>query len=132
MVLTIIARTDNVDDEVMAALDEALARHAEKWMKLSRPKLRDRVDLWVASISAEAGMWIYPVSAGDIHRDADSAQVLGEIELIGWRLEHANWVFIQTGQTSRSKFLTTGQHTVTNGEVVGIYLFRRDDTNRSR
>ena len=48
MVLTIIARTDNVDDEVMAALDEALARHAEKWMKLSKPKLRDRIDLWVA------------------------------------------------------------------------------------
>jgi len=32
----------------MGALDEALARHAEKWMKLSRPKLRDRIDLWVA------------------------------------------------------------------------------------
>jgi Domain of unknown function (DUF222) len=52
MVLTIIARTDNVDDEVMAALDEALARHAEKRMKLSKPKLRDRIDLWVAKFDA--------------------------------------------------------------------------------
>jgi hypothetical protein len=59
MVLTIIARTDNVDDEVMAALDEALARHAEKWMKLSRPKLRDRIDLWVAKFDP-AGVRIPP------------------------------------------------------------------------
>jgi hypothetical protein len=29
-------------------LDAVIARHAEKWMKLSKPKLRDRVDLWVA------------------------------------------------------------------------------------
>ena len=44
----IIARTENVDDAVIARLDAALARHVEKWMKLSGPKLRDRLDLWVA------------------------------------------------------------------------------------
>ena len=32
----------------MTGLDAALARHVEKWMKLSGPKLRDRLDLWVA------------------------------------------------------------------------------------
>ena len=32
----------------MASLDEALARRAEKWMKLSKKKLRDRIDLFVA------------------------------------------------------------------------------------
>ncbi|HJT90343.1 MAG TPA: HNH endonuclease signature motif containing protein [Mycobacterium sp.] len=48
MVSTIVARTDNVEAEVMAALDAAIARQAEKWMKLSKPKLRDRVDQWVA------------------------------------------------------------------------------------
>jgi hypothetical protein len=48
MVLMIIARTENVEDALIAELDAALARHAEKWMKLSKPKLRDRIDLWVA------------------------------------------------------------------------------------
>jgi hypothetical protein len=43
----------------MGALDEALARHAEKWMKLSRPKLRDRIDLWVAKFDP-AGVRIPP------------------------------------------------------------------------
>jgi hypothetical protein len=48
LVSTIVARTDNVEDAVMPQLDEAIARHCVKWMKLSRPKLRDRVDQWVA------------------------------------------------------------------------------------
>ena len=47
MIATIITRTENVDATVMPLLDEALARHAVKWMRLSEPKLRDRIDLWV-------------------------------------------------------------------------------------
>ena len=48
VVSTIVSRTDNVDEAVMPQLDDAIARHAEKWMRLSGPKLRDRVDQWVA------------------------------------------------------------------------------------
>ena len=49
MVLTlIIARTENVEDDVKPRLDAALARHAPKSMKRSGPKLRDRIDLWAA------------------------------------------------------------------------------------
>lgn len=53
LVSTVISRTDNVDDAVMPALDEAIARHVEKWMKLSGPKLRDRVDQWVAKFEGQ-------------------------------------------------------------------------------
>src|SRR5712671_5220557 len=59
MVSTIIARTENVDAEMIERLDEALARHCVKWMKLSTPKLRDRVDLWVAKFDP-AGVRIPP------------------------------------------------------------------------
>ena len=48
MIAAIIARTENVDDEFIERLDAALARHCVKWMRLSGPKLRDRIDLWVA------------------------------------------------------------------------------------
>jgi hypothetical protein len=54
MVLMIIARTENVDDSVIAELDAVFADHAEKWMKLSKPKLRDRIDLWVAKVDPAA------------------------------------------------------------------------------
>jgi hypothetical protein len=59
MVSTIIARTENVDAEVIADLDAAIARHCIKWMKLSTPKLRDRIDLWVAKFDP-AGVRVPP------------------------------------------------------------------------
>ncbi len=59
MVSTIIARTENVDAEAIGQLDEALARHCIKWMQLSTPKLRDRIDLWVAKFDP-AGVRVPP------------------------------------------------------------------------
>jgi hypothetical protein len=59
MVATIIARTNNVDNDVISDLDAAIARHCVKWMKLSSPKLRDRVDLWVAKFDP-AGVRVPP------------------------------------------------------------------------
>ena len=59
MVSMIIARTDNVEDALMGEVDEAIARHCEKWMKLSKPKLRDRVDQWVAKFDP-AGVRVAP------------------------------------------------------------------------
>jgi Domain of unknown function (DUF222) len=59
LVATVIARTENVADEVMPAVDGAIARHVEKWMKLSVPKLRDRVDVWVAKFDP-AGVRVPP------------------------------------------------------------------------
>ena len=59
LVSTILNRTENVDDAVMPKLDEAVARHCVKWMKLSRPKLRDRVDQWVSKFDP-AGVRVPP------------------------------------------------------------------------
>jgi hypothetical protein len=59
MVLMIIARTENVEDEVIADLDAALARHVARWMRFSENKLRDRLDLWVAKFDP-AGVRVPP------------------------------------------------------------------------
>ena len=69
---------------------------------------------------------------GAIGRRGPATDLLGRIELAGWRLEHANWVYVQTGQNSRDKFLSTGQQVVVTGEVIGIYLFRRDEERGQR
>jgi Domain of unknown function (DUF222) len=47
MVAMIIVRTENVDPSRAQELDAAIARHCVKWMRLSKPKLRDRIDQWV-------------------------------------------------------------------------------------
>lgn len=66
-------------------------------------------------------------TGGKIRRNPTRTDLLGQIEEAGWHLEHASWVYVQTGQNSRDKFLASGQHVVVTGEVLGIYLFRRAD-----
>ena len=48
MVSTIINRTSNVEDCVIADVDAAVAHLAAAWMKLSGPKLADRIDALIA------------------------------------------------------------------------------------
>ncbi len=55
------------------------------------------------------------------------AGTLAGIEAVGWRLEHVGYVFMVTGESSRDKFLSTGQQTAVSGETVGLYLFRNTD-----
>jgi hypothetical protein len=72
LVSTIVARTQNVDDTVMAELDEAIARHCRRWMKLSVPKLRDRVDQWVAKFDP-AGVRVPPRVNNNRYIDIEAA-----------------------------------------------------------
>lgn len=53
------------------------------------------------------------------------SDVLAQIEDVGWRLEHVGYVYIETGQISRDKFLSSGQQVATLGKTVGHFLFRR-------
>lgn len=53
MVSAIIARTGNVDAAVIADLDAALAAIVSRWMKLSSPKLADRIDVYIAKLDPD-------------------------------------------------------------------------------
>jgi hypothetical protein len=49
----VVSRTELVQDpELVAKLDAAIARHAPKWMRLSEPKLFERIDWWVLRFDA--------------------------------------------------------------------------------
>ncbi len=54
MVLIIISRTENVENDLMPALDAALAAHCVKWMRHSGPALVHRLDVWVAKFDPAA------------------------------------------------------------------------------
>jgi hypothetical protein len=76
MVAMIIARTENVEDEVIAELDEALAGQVVKWMKLSKPKLRDRLDMWVAKFDP-AAVRVPPKVDDNRYVDIDAGASMG-------------------------------------------------------
>lgn len=63
-------------------------------------------------------------STNSLKHTGGRPDVLGQIEEVGWHLEHVGYVFIETGATTTNRVLSTGQGTVTRGDVVGVYLFR--------
>lgn len=77
----------------------------------------------VSLIQGRATDWNYTQTTQT--RRFSSTDVLGQIEEVGWHLEHVGYVFVETGVNERSKVITSGSVSRTNGYVEGIYLFRR-------
>lgn len=58
-------------------------------------------------------------------RRFNSTDMLGQIEELGWHLEHVGYVFVETGVDERTKSFNTGSVSRTRGYIEGVYLFRR-------
>ena len=58
------------------------------------------------------------------HSISSSASTLGVIEQLGWRLEHAGYFFMITGETSTARVFVSGDNTAVTGVTIGVYLFR--------
>jgi hypothetical protein len=78
------------------------------------------VQLRVGSHTGTAGFG----SAAGRHTTASSASTLGEIERLGWHLEHTGYYFMMTGETSTARVFATGDATAISGVTIGVYLFR--------
>jgi hypothetical protein len=65
----------------------------------------------------------FGAASGSIRHSA-SADLFGQIESCGWRLENVGYVFVETGTTSTSRVMMSGDATAVRGVVLGIYLFR--------
>jgi len=57
----------------------------------------------------------------------ENVNKLEEIEREGWKLENTGYVYRVLESVSRDKFLSSGQQEAISGEIVGIYIFRRDE-----
>ena len=60
----------------------------------------------------------------------DPTAILNAICREGWELVNGSFVFVEEGQQSRDKFMSSGQNVATKGRTFGYYLFRRCETNR--
>ena len=78
-------------------------------------------------VQLEVGSHLGSAGFGSIdghHSVSSSASTLGEIERLGWRLEHAGYFFMITGETSTARVFVSGDNTAVSGVTVGVYLFR--------
>jgi hypothetical protein len=83
------------------------------------------VQLRVGSHTGTAGFG----STDGRHITASSANTLGEIEKLGWRLEHTGYYFMITGETSTARVFVSGDATAISGVTIGVYLFRNTSTS---
>lgn len=77
----------------------------------------------ISEVQGRASDWNYSQSTQT--RRFNSSDLLGQIEEMGWHLEHVGYVFVETGEIARAKAMSSGSVTRTQGYVEGIYLFRR-------
>jgi hypothetical protein len=82
-----------------------------------------QIEMNVSAIEGKSSDWNYSQSTRTNRFNA--SDTLGQIEEIGWHLEHFAAVFVETGEVARSKVMSSGTVTRTNGYVEGIYVFRR-------
>lgn len=53
------------------------------------------------------------------------SDLLSQIEDEGWSLHTAQYVYVQLGEESRDKWLSSGQRVAVQGKIIAVYLFRR-------
>jgi hypothetical protein len=87
-----------------------------------------QVDIPVLWLQGYAGVG---VSASRVRRP-EHVDVLGRIEAYGWRLEHMSSDVVVNGSTATKRVLANaGSTEVANHSIlIGLYVFRRDETRR--
>lgn len=112
---------------------EEKRRQAERFAKTPAGKAKAAYDagatIYQLSLPlSETSAHVVPLAGAYTHKkDQAHDSILGSIEAQGWRLEHAGYVFRVTGSESRDKFLSSGQQEAVSGQIIGIYIFRRQE-----
>jgi hypothetical protein len=81
-------------------------------------------------VMSQQAIIVAMVGSTTAQKTADPIEVLNSICREGWDLVNGSFVFIEQGQQSRDKFMSSGQNVSIKGATIGYYLFRRCDANR--
>jgi hypothetical protein len=70
------------------------------------------------------------VGSATSKKTSDPSEILNLVCAEGWDLITGSFVFVEQGQQSRDKFMSSGQNVAIKGMTMGYYLFRRCPENR--
>jgi hypothetical protein len=90
----------------------------------------DHVFQYSANVMSQQAIIVAMVGSNTSQRTSDPSVILNSVCNEGWELVNGSFVFIETGQQSRDKFLASGQNVAVSGATVGYYLFRRSEALR--
>ncbi|WP_037814737.1 MULTISPECIES: hypothetical protein [Amycolatopsis] len=90
----------------------------------------DHVFQFSIDVMNQKAVIVAMVGGTTTQRTSDPVDVLNSVCREGWDLVNGSFVFVEQGQESRDKFMSSGQNVAVKGEVVGYYLFKRCEANR--
>jgi hypothetical protein len=89
----------------------------------------DHVFQYAIDVVSQQAIIVAMVGSTTAQKTADPTVILNSVCREGWELVNGDFVFVQTGQQSRDKFMSSGQNVAIAGTVMGYYLFRRCEAN---
>jgi hypothetical protein len=116
---------------------EALEKRRKAFFKTPAGKARlafergDHVFQYARDVMSEEAVVVAMVGSKTSRETTDPVDVVNSICREGWDLVNGSFVFIEQGQQSRDKLMSSGQKIATKGVTVGYYLFKRCEANRA-
>jgi hypothetical protein len=89
----------------------------------------DHVFQYAINVMNQEAIIVAMVGSRTKKRTSDPVDVLNSVCHEGWEIVNGSFVFVEEGQQSRDKFMSSGQNVATKGSVVGYYLFKRCEDN---
>jgi hypothetical protein len=90
----------------------------------------DHVFQYAHNVMSQEAIIVAMVGSGTSQKTADPVSILNSVCNEGWELVNGSFVFVEQGQQSRDKFMSSGQNVAIKGATIGYYLFRRCEANR--
>jgi hypothetical protein len=90
----------------------------------------DQVFQYAIDVMSQEAIIVAMVGSTTSKKTTDPTEVLNSVCNEGWELVNGSFVFVEHGQQSRDKFMSSGQNVAIKGSTVGYYLFRRCAENR--
>lgn len=90
----------------------------------------DHVFQYAHNVMSQEAIIVAMVGSTTRATSADPSVILNAVCREGWEIVSGSFVFVEQGQQSRDKFMSSGQNVAIQGATVGYYLFRRCPENR--
>lgn len=91
----------------------------------------DQVFQYSIDVMKQQAIIVAMVGSATSKRVSDPSDVLNAVCREGWELVNGSFVFVEEGQQSRDKFMSSGQNIAVKGSTVGYYLFKRNPDLRA-
>jgi hypothetical protein len=113
------------------AFDQSPAGQARKAFERGDQVFQYSIDVMNQQAIVHSMASLAPTGAKTKSRSSDPTGVLNSVCDEGWELVNGSFVFLEEGETSRKQALSSKVQTAVKGTVMGYYLFKRNEANKS-